>query len=319
MAGLAGAARSVQEAQKGLLRLNPGRFIGTPLAKYFGSRKPEVATLDGGRLCKAIMNKLFLAVVLGLVPLLSFGQGTALRATNGIGSGYTFYGESTNRGLTIWLGSSALGTTYALIDTNGLNRIAIAGRSMTFRDTNNIRLRIDGHQVGSSGVTGAVQILDVTGTLAAWVSSNGVVHGNGGGLTNLASATNFPAGPTYVYNGKVTFNSNVVVNMVSYNTNAWSGPTNSLILGTNYLNYIATGDCNITNVSGQDATLITWSTLTISNSTASSITARITASGVRLQGSATTASLPIAAGKEAMITIQCRGVLSTNMVTTAQQ
>lgn len=121
------------------------------------------------------------------------------------------------------------------------------------------------------------------------------------------------------FNGKVTFNSNVVVTTLSFPTNAWPGATNTLLLNTNYLNYVATTDCAITNVGGQDATMNTWATLTVSNSTASDITVRTYSPGIRLQGASTTAALVVGAGKEGYLSFHCRGVLSTNLVTSTQQ
>lgn len=141
----------------------------------------------------------------------------------------------------------------------------------------------------------------------------GTITGDGGGLTNLVSATNFPPSVTYQFNGKVTFNS------VSYNTNLWAGPTNTLNLSSNYQDFIASGDCNITNVGGQLARQNTWATLTISNSTGGNITVRSTASGLRAQGSSTSAALVIGAGKEGVLSFLSRDFKSTNFVTTAQQ
>lgn len=135
--------------------------------------------------------------------------------------------------------------------------------------------------------------------------------------TNAPAATNYSQNITY--NGKITFNSNVVVTTLSFPTNAWPGATNTLLLNTNYLNYVAATDCAITNIGGQDATMNTWATLTVSNSTASDITVRTYSPGIRLQGAATTAALVIGAGKEGFLSFHCRGVLSTNLVTSTQQ
>lgn len=149
-------------------------------------------------------------------------------------------------------------------------------------------------------------------TVGQWV-------GNGAGLTNLASATNFPAGPTYVYHGKVTFNSNVVINSLSFPTNLWSGPTNTITLNTNYQDFVASTDCAITGVKGQIAGQNTWTTLNISNSSGSAITVFTTASGVRLQGASTSAALSVPAGKEALFSFLSRDFKSTNMVNTVEQ
>lgn len=137
--------------------------------------------------------------------------------------------------------------------------------------------------------------------------------GDGGGLTNLASATNFSSTSVYNFNGKVTFNA------VSYNTNLWAGPTNTLLLSTNYQDYITTTDVNITNVGGQLARQNTWATLTISNASAGDITVRSTAAGLRPQGSGTSAAMVVGAGKEGILSFLSRDFKSTNYVTTAQQ
>ena len=235
--------------------------------------------------------KNLLTTLLLLVGLSAFGQGTAIRSQNGFGTNTSFYGTTTNATIN-QMGSSVLGSLWTLLDTNGLNRIAIVSTNMTFRDTNNIQLRISPN--GVEAVT------------AGFV-------GNGAGLTNLVGATNFSSSVTYNFNGKTTFNA------VSYNTNAWAGPTNPIVLTTNYQFFVASTDCEITGVSGQLADQNTWATLTISNSTASPITVRSTATGFRPQGSATSSAMVIGAGKEGYLSYHSRGVLSTNFVTTSQQ
>ena len=116
-----------------------------------------------------------------------------------------------------------------------------------------------------------------------------------------------------MFSGKTTFNS------MSFPTNGWPGPSNVLNLLTNYVYYVASGDCAITNVGSQQASLNTWATLTVSNATASAITVRTTAAGVRAQGSTTTAALSIGAGKEGYLTFHSRDFHSTNYVTSTQQ
>lgn len=240
-----------------------------------------------------------------LFALCLSAHGQALRNLNGSGTNLTVYNgltlrttgstvNQTNIGKTIWWLGAGVGTNFLTInDTNGTARITLEGRSLFLSD-----------------IFGNTQLL---------VSDSGVVNptstfiGNGAGLTNLIGATNFSSSVTYNFSGKTTFNS------VSYNTNAWAGPTNTLVLTTNYQFFVASTDCNITNVGGQLATQNTWTTLTISNSTAADITVRSTAAGIRAQGSSTLAALIIGAGKEGYLTYHSRGVLSTNFVTTAQQ
>ncbi len=154
--------------------------------------------------------------------------------------------------------------------------------------------------------------IEIAGSIA-FTTGAGFFAGNGGGLTNLIGATNFSSSVTYNFNGKTTFNS------VSYNTNAWAGPTNSITLTTNYQFFVASTDCNVNGIAGRIADQNTWTTLTVSNSTAADITVRSTATGLRPQGSSTLAALVIGAGKEGYLTYHARGFLSTNYVTTAQQ
>ena len=112
----------------------------------------------------------------------------------------------------------------------------------------------------------------------------------------------------------------IVADMISQQlaTNLWAGPTNTLLLTTNYQFFVATGDCNITNVGGQVAGQNTWATVTVSNSTASDITVRLTAAGLRAQGITTTTALVIGAGKEGYVDVHCRDFKSTNFITSAQ-
>lgn len=218
---------------------------------------------------------------LAFVPVI-LGQGTGLRTTNGVATG------------TFTITNYASPAYYSLWN----------GRTQFF----------------GGGISGVSMMRDggfYSEPTAQIVG--GTFHGNGGGLTNLSSATNFPAGPNYVFNGKVTLNSNVYITTLSFPTNRWPGPTNALLLNTNYLNFVASGDCAITNVGGQDATMNTWATVTISNSTASDITVRTYSPGIRLQGASTTAALVIGSGKEGYLSFHCRGVLSTNLVTSTQQ
>lgn len=241
-----------------------------------------------------------LATFLVLVGASAFGQsqGTAVRSNNGIATNLTHVGAQTNGpGATVVhlsSGSTAVGagTLYSLLDTNGLFRMLIVGTNIFFRDTNTVQLRISPVGVEAQG--------------AGFV-------GNGAGLTNLTGATNFNSSVTYNFNGKTTFNA------VSYNTNAWAGPTNPIVLTTNYQFFVASTDCAITGVSGQLADQNTWATLTVSNSTASPITVRSTATGFRPQGASTSTALVIGAGKEGYLSFHSRGVLSTNLVTSTQQ
>lgn len=441
--------------------------------------------------------KNLLTTLLLLAGVSAFGQGTAIRSQNGFGTNTSFYGTVTNATIN-QMGSSVLGSLWTLLDTNGLNRIAIVSTNMTFRDTNNIQLRISPNGVEAvtvgfvgdgSGLTnlvfGEMWVLDsgvyfldssqdlirldsgglsvsfigtivnstdvfiygnganvlssdfttaigegaiidtspesiaigqltaitnatraivigraattlsghtiliggasqidansdssiaigrgssigelsndaiaighdanigtnayesiaigssamvadnadgavaigrfavagntndfVLGDSSHRVSTPGTFAGNGGGLTNLVGATNFSSSVTYNFNGKTTFNA------VSYNTNAWAGPTNPIVLTTNYQFFVASTDCEITGVSGQLADQNTWATLTVSNSTASPITVRSTATGFRPQGAATSSAMVIGAGKEGYLSYHSRGVLSTNFVTTSQQ
>lgn len=227
-----------------------------------------------------------------LVGLSAFGQ-TAVRSSGGAATNLNLWGVTTNKGVAVRLGSGALGTMYSLVDTNGTGRFIIQGHNIYLADTNgNFQLRVT-----SLGVE----------------LPTGPITGDGSGLTNLAGATNFSESVVYNFNGKVTFNA------VSYNTNLWAGPTNTLILSTNYQDYITTTDVNITNIGGQLARQNTWTTLTISNAAASSITARVTASGVRAQGSGTTAALVIPSGKEAIYSFLSRDFKSTNYCNTVQQ
>lgn len=107
--------------------------------------------------------KNLLTTLLLLVGVSAFGQGTAIRSQNGFGTNTSFYGITTNATIN-QMGSSVLGSLWTLLDTNGLNRIAIVSTNMTFRDTNNIQLRISPNGVEAVTV--------------------GFV-GNGAGLTNL--------------------------------------------------------------------------------------------------------------------------------------
>jgi hypothetical protein len=218
------------------------------------------------------MNKLLLAAVLGLVPLLCFGQGTSVRSFNGVATNLTFYGGITNP-IIVYMGNSALGSTFSLIDTNGLNRIAIAGVTMTFRDTNVIRLRITGNS--------DMKFYDELGNLQIGINTNGM-YGNGYGLTNLAAA-DFPAGPTYVYQGKVTFVSNVVFNVIDYTTNSHPSSGN-IDLSKSFAAFATNNNTTFSGLANKNAgaTNVQLTSLFITNSSASAKTITMDASFQRM-------------------------------------
>lgn len=232
--------------------------------------------------------KTLLTTLCILVAVSAFGQGTAIRSDTGRGTNTSFLNQ-TNLGQ-VWIGSGSY------LTNTGINLHVIVNG-------------VDLLSVDAPRVTVNTQLI-VKADMR--VDDPGIYIGNGAGLTNLIGATNFNSSVVYNFNGKTTFNS------VSYNTNRWAGPTNTLILATNYQDFIATTDCNITNVGGQLAGQNTWATLTISNSTASDITVRSTAVGLRAQGLNTTTALVIGAGKEGVLSYLCRDFKSTNFVTTAQ-
>lgn len=132
-------------------------------------------------------------------------------------------------------------------------------------------------------------------------------------------STNFDDVAPIVFKGHVTFNSNIVVQGLSFPTNTWAGPTNTFYLRTNKQFFVASTDCALTNIGGQLAGLNTWGILTVSNSTASDIVVRSTASGLRAQGPLTTTALTIGGGKEGILSFESRELYSTNFVTSAQQ
>lgn len=149
-----------------------------------------------------------------------FGQGTAIRSGNGLGTNTTIYNGLTLRpgsaGITnvgamlIYPGASVLGTVFNVIDTNGTGRLQLVGQNIFLNDTNgNAQL-----QANSIGVVTLTNIANY-------------FIGDGGGLTNIGNS-----GSTVIYNGKVTFNSNVVVNALNFKTNA--GAVTTLNLGNNY-------------------------------------------------------------------------------------
>ncbi len=254
-----------------------------------------------------------------LFALCLSAHGQALRNINGFGTNTTL------------LGNTRVGPGNSVTNLNEFGNMSIKGTTVSLGSplgpvllvwTNSVGPEVTSISITDIGILfdvdqqGGLQPIDLvisTNRITApnIVSTNFI--GNGAGLTNLIGATNFSSTVTYNFNGKTTFNS------VSYNTNAWAGPTNSLTLTTNYQFFVASTDCNINGIAGRIADQNTWTTLTISNSTAGDITVRSTASGIRPQGSSTLAALVVGAGKEGYLTYHCRGFLSTNYVTTAQQ
>ena len=87
----------------------------------------------------------------------------------------------------------------------------------------------------------------------------------------------------------------------------WSGPTNSLALTNAYFLYTTSTDCAVTNFTGTMANRGQWATLMVSNSAGSAKTVRVTASGARFIGGATTNAQSVGAGKCHVISIIANG------------
>jgi hypothetical protein len=197
------------------------------------------------------MNKLILAAVLGLVPLLSFGQGTAIRSLNGLGTNATLSGtlNVTNYGAptfwSLWNGGT---------------------QSFSFGLSGNAYIRQGGFYSEPTG-----QIV------------GGTFIGNGAGLTNLASATNYPAGPTYVYNSKVTFISNVVFNVIDYTTNSHPSSGN-IDLAKSFAAFATNNNTTFSGLANKNAgaTNVQLTSLFITNSSAAAKTVVMDASFQRM-------------------------------------
>jgi hypothetical protein len=139
---------------------------------------------------------LFICGMLGLAPLLCFGQ-TSVRSLDGQATNLTVRSNITATALTVIGNQTTSGTNFAKAVQGTGSDLNIIGSGAVLR-------------IGTSGG----QLTAIGG-----FSLDGILSGNGAGLTNLSSA-DFPAGPTYIYQGKVTFNSNVVVQVIDYTTNS---------------------------------------------------------------------------------------------------
>lgn len=140
--------------------------------------------------------------------------------------------------------------------------------------------------------------------------------GNGSALTGIVAAgraTNDSTGQSIaVQFGNIT-------NHVTLTTNAFASATNSLVLNNNYQLLSTWTPASVTNIGGTSATASMWSSLIVSNASASNITLRVDAANVRALGPSTTNALIIAAGKVGLLSVQTFGQLITNYATASQQ
>jgi hypothetical protein len=85
-----------------------------------------------------------------------------------------------------------------------------------------------------------------------------------------SGVTNFPAGPTYVFNGKTTFTSNVFFNVTSYSTNSATSTT-TIDLAKDYRAFSTNNNTGFTNLASIEAagTNIQTVNLFITNSSGS--------------------------------------------------
>ncbi len=68
----------------------------------------------------------------------------------------------------------------------------------------------------------------------------------------LSGQTNFPPGPTYVFNGKVAFTSNVFFNVTSYSTNSATSTT-TIDLAKDYRGFSTNNNTGFTNLASIEA------------------------------------------------------------------
>jgi hypothetical protein len=96
--------------------------------------------------------------------------------------------------------------------------------------------------------------------------------------------------------------------------------TNTLTLNNGYWLLNTSTDCSVTNIVGQVANKVMWSTLAVSNASASAINFRMTGGlSIRPQGLQTTNNVVLASGKMAVFSAISFGTLNTNYCNTSQQ
>jgi hypothetical protein len=206
------------------------------------------------------MNKFFWAAVLGLVPLLSYGQGTSVRSLNGLSTNLTVYSNITATALTVVGNQTTSGTNFTKAVQGTGSDLNIIGSGAVLR-------------IGTSGG----QLTAIGG-----FSLDGILTGNGAGLTNLSSA-DFPAGPTYIYQGKVTFISNVVFNVIDYTTNSHPSSGN-IDLAKSFAAFATNNNTTFSGLANKNAgaTNVQLTSLFITNSSAAAKTVVMDASFQRM-------------------------------------
>ena len=104
----------------------------------------------------------------------------------------------------------------------------------------------------------------------------------------------------------------------SYPLVTFAGPTNTFSLNNTYQYYVTAANVAITNFTGLTNGFARWSTLQVSNSSGSSVTAYFTAGSLRKGTSSTTNALDIAAGKIGIVSFLSNGTNFVSYVTACE-
>lgn len=197
-------------------------------------------------------------------------------------------------------------TTVLMSNTNGM--LAIPGSLVVSSNsiTNIITLANGDFRLAWSGAVDTLPSV-ITKDAAGTLKTNAFLN-----TTNVALLNG-----TNVFTGTNTFAEVIITNLIFIPT-AWTGTTNTLNLNGSYQFYATANDLAITNLSGITAGQANWTTLRISNSSASTIVARnLVGSTVRLQGAASTNALSIPSTKVGFMSFLFAD--DTNSWTTVQQ
>lgn len=252
----------------------------------------------------------------------SFGDGTHVAAITVNGKGLITAVTSTTITGAAPSGSAGgvLGGTYpnptlgsfsssdlatALTDETG------AGLSVFTGSPTETNTTIKGNVQGTNALSVTVNRVDITNALGGFTqtgvnnTNTGTVGAGGGFIGNLTGTATLVTQPAIL---------------------SFASDSNSIVMSTNINNvyfFVATKAVSLTNITGMIAGQMTYGDLIVSNSLATPITNYETLTYSKMFGvnSVTTATnaLILAAGKQAMWHIECRGINDTNVFCCQQQ
>lgn len=269
-----------------------------------------------------------------VIPPLAIGTYATYGITNVVLRTHPQYGNFLTKGAPFIAGDSLGGMTndpaiwpaipqspgaYAIVNSNGTPFLLTSlPNSQTWNATNPVALDAAGNFVhaGTNVISSAGSLINNVGLTNGTVTATNADLGDATVTALSLPYTNevLVAGAA----GAVAGTNGLSASLLAYYPSTFASATNTLTLADGYSTLVVGTDVSITNLAGIVSGRAAWQTLQISNSAASSITARmLVGATVRAQGTGTTNGLIIPAAKMGYVSFLAMG--ATNFVTTVEQ